>query len=47
MKKKVLKSRSLEEIWPQYCKTTIRFNRPHHLVSWNKYFKHPLIKRGE
>lgn len=42
--KKVLKSRSLEEVWPQYCKTVIRFGRPHHHVAWNKYFNHPLIK---
>lgn len=43
-KKKILKARSLEEIWPQYVKTVIRFNRPHHSVAWNKFFKHPLLK---
>lgn len=42
--KKVLKARSLEEIWPQYVKTVIRFNRPHHFVDWKKHFKHGLIK---
>lgn len=42
--KKVLKARSLEEIWPEYCETKIRFNRPHHYVNWKKHFKHPLIK---
>ena len=45
--KKVLKARSLEEIWPQYVKTVIRFNRPHHAVNWNKLFKQPLIKLKE
>jgi hypothetical protein len=42
--KKVLKARSLEEIWPQYCETKMRFNRPHHYVNWKKHFKHPLVK---
>ena len=45
--KKVLKSKSLEMVWPQYVKTVIKFNRPHHHVSWNKYFRHPLIKKKE
>lgn len=38
------KARSLEQIWPQYVKTVIRFNRPHHMVDWKSHFKHPLIK---
>lgn len=42
--KKVLKARSLEEIWPQYAETKMRFNRPHHYVNWNKHFKHPLLR---
>ncbi len=42
--KKVLKARSLEEIWPEYVQTKIVFNRPHHYVNWNKHFKHGLIK---
>ena len=45
--KKVLKARSLEEIWPQYVETRIKFNRPHHHVNWGKYFRHPLIKDPE
>lgn len=40
--KKILKSKSLETIWPQYAETVIRFNRPHHYVNWKKYFKQPL-----
>lgn len=43
-KKKMLKSRSLQQMWPQYVKVVQRFGRPHHQVSWNKFFKHPLIK---
>jgi hypothetical protein len=43
--KKILKARSLEMVWPQYVKTVIRFNRPHHAVSWKKHFKHPLLKK--
>lgn len=41
---KSLKANSLKLIWPQYVKTCFRFGRPHHQVSWNKYFKHPLKK---
>mgnify|MGYP003133394480 CR=1 FL=1 len=40
--KKVLKARSLEEIWPQYSETKIKFNRPHHHINWRKHFKHGL-----
>lgn len=42
--KKMLKTKSLQQVWPQYVKVVKRFNRPHHYVAWNKYFKHPLIK---
>jgi len=45
--KKVLKARSLEELWPQYAETTWRFNRPHHKVDWKKHFKNPLIRRTD
>lgn len=44
-KKKALKSCSLQKIWPQYVKVVTRFGRPHHQVSWKKYFKHPLLKK--
>lgn len=42
--KKILKAKSLEQIWPQYVKTVMRFSRPHHHVSWKKHFTHPLKK---
>jgi hypothetical protein len=42
--KKILKARSLEEIWPQYAKTVMKFNRPHHSVDWKKHFTHSLIR---
>jgi len=42
--KKVLKARSLEEIWPNYAETKMRFNRPHHYVNWKKHFKQNLIR---
>lgn len=42
--KKMLKSKSLEKIWPQYVKVVKRFGRPHHQVSWGKFFKQPLKK---
>ena len=45
--KKVLKARSLEEVWSQYSETKIRFNRPHHYIDWKKHFKHKLIRRTD
>ena len=45
--KKILKARSLEEIWPQYAETRIRFNRPHHYVNWKKHFNHNLVRRKD
>lgn len=35
--KKILKAKMLEAVWPQYTKTVIRFNRPHHFVDWKKF----------
>jgi len=43
--KKVLKSVSLQKVWPQYVKVVTRFNRPHHAVNWTKHFKQPLLKK--
>jgi hypothetical protein len=43
--KKILKTKSLEEIWSQYVRSTVRYGRPHHQVSWRKYFKHSLIRK--
>jgi hypothetical protein len=40
-KKKLLKAKMLETVWPQYAKTVIRFNRYHHFVDW-KVFKKNL-----
>jgi hypothetical protein len=38
-KKKLLKSKMLEAVWPQYAKTVIRFNRYHHLIDWKVFSK--------
>ena len=35
--KKILKAKMLESVWPQYAKTVIRFNRPHHLIDWKQF----------
>ena len=45
--KKLLKAKSLEEMWPQYVRTVVKFGRPHHDVKWKKFFKHPLIRRKD
>lgn len=44
-KKKLLKAKMLESVWPQYAKTVVRFNRYHHFVDW-KVFKKPILKQG-
>jgi len=36
-KKKLLKAKMLESVWPQYAKTVIRFNRIHHFVDWKVF----------
>lgn len=38
-KKKLLKAKMLEAVWPQYAKTVIRFNRYHHFVDWKQFKK--------
>lgn len=38
-KKKLLKAKMLEAVWPQYAKTVIRFNRFHHFVDWRIFSK--------
>jgi hypothetical protein len=43
-KKKLLKAKMLEKVWPQYAKTVIRFNRYHHLVDWKIFKKHIKTK---
>ena len=43
--KKVLKTKSLEEIWPQYVKTIMRYDRPHHYVDWKGHFKNKLVRK--
>lgn len=42
-RKKLLKAKMLEAVWPQYAKTVIRFNRYHHLIDW-KVFQKRLSK---
>jgi hypothetical protein len=46
--KKILKAKMLEAVWPQYAKTVIRFNRPHHLIDWKVFKKKtPKLHRNE
>ena len=46
--KKILKAKMLEAVWPQYAKTVIRFNRPHHLINWKVFKKKtPKLHRNE
>lgn len=41
-RKKALKTSSLQQVWPQYVESTFKYGRPHHHVSWKKFFKHQL-----
>lgn len=45
-KQKFKKSESLRRVWPQYVRVVERFNRIHHQVSWNKFFRHKLIRKS-
>jgi hypothetical protein len=45
--KKLMKVESLRLLWPNYVKTVFKYNRPHHQVSWKKFFKHPLVRRKD
>jgi len=40
-KKKLLKAKMLEAVWPQYAKTVVRFNRFHHFVDWKVFQRKP------
>lgn len=36
-KKKLLKARMIESVWPQYCRTVIKFGRYHHQINWKVF----------
>lgn len=36
-KKKLLKAKMLQSVWPQYVKVVIRFGRFHHLINWKVF----------
>ena len=38
-RKKLLKAKTLEAVWPQYAKTVIRFGRYHHFIDWKVFNK--------
>lgn len=40
--KTILKSKSLQEVWPEYVEVKMRFGRAHHVVNWKKHFKQTL-----
>jgi|TARA_R100000084_G_C4653953_1_gene151590 hypothetical protein len=45
---RLIMSKTLEEVWPEYVKTKIRFGRPqHYIVNDWKDFKHPLKRRTD
>lgn len=45
---RLVMARTLEEVWPQYVDTKIRFGRPQHVINNNwRMFKQPLIRRTD
>jgi hypothetical protein len=34
---RLLMARTIEEVYPQYCQTKIRFGRPQHVVNWDAF----------
>jgi hypothetical protein len=44
-RKKLLKAKMIEAVWPQYAKTVIRFNRYHHFVDWKVFQKRLKTKK--
>ena len=43
-KKKLLKAKMLQAVWPQYVKVVIRFGRYHHLIDWKVFSKKSKLK---
>lgn len=44
---RLLMARTIEEVYPQYCQTKIRFGRPQHVVNWDAFKGLKLIRRKD
>lgn len=44
-KKNLLKAKMIEAVWPQYCKTVIKFGRHHHQIDWKVFSKKTAVKQ--
>jgi len=42
-----IKSKMLQDLWPQFVEVKMKFKRPHHHVNWKKHFKQGLIRRTD
>ena len=45
-KKKLLKAKMLQAVWPQYVKVVIRFGRFHHLIDWKIFSRKGQKKKA-
>mgnify|MGYP003656744517 CR=1 FL=1 len=44
---RLLMARTIEEVYPKYCQTKIRFGRPQHVVNWDAFKGLKLIRRKD
>lgn len=44
---RLVMARTIEEVWPQYAKTTWKFGRPQHTVNWRAFKNNQLIRRTD
>jgi hypothetical protein len=44
---RLLMARTIEEVYPQYCQTKIRYGRPQHVVNWDAFKGLKLIRRKD
>jgi hypothetical protein len=42
-----IKSKALQNVWPEYVDVKRRFGRWHHVIAWKKHFKQKLIRRDD
>lgn len=42
-----IKSKALQNVWPEYVEVKHKFSRWHHDVQWHRHFKHTLERRKD
>ncbi len=44
---RLVMARTIEEVWPQYAKTTWRYGRPQHSINWRAFKDNQLVRRSD